>query len=93
MARSGERVLYNPSGATFTIYAPTGPSRGDQFAIKNVSNSTNTLTVNGNSRLIEPLFGFSMSSSIGVAGAGDAATWEYVAQQGVTGWILVARVT
>lgn len=61
-----ERVLYDPSGGTFTITAPVTPLTGEQWAIKNVTTDTTSITINGNGNNIEDPLGPAFVASYAV---------------------------
>jgi hypothetical protein len=53
VAGIGERVLYDPSGGTFTISAPASPTKDDRFSIKNTTVDVTSMTISGNGTNIE----------------------------------------
>lgn len=76
-ANRGERVPYNPSGGTFTIYAPEAPSIGDFFAIKNVTNDCTAITLDGNGYSIEgPGMSFMAVTQV-IGSGGIALDWQF----------------
>ena len=80
MAHNSERVLYNAAGATFTIWAPTGPSVSNNFLIKNIGTSaTGSIMICGNGNLIEnpqsPTYACQATYFIG--GQGEALYFEF----------------
>lgn len=77
-AELNERVLFNPTGGTFTINAPAGPTTGHKFGIKNVSADLTNITVDGNGANVEnPLTSFALAATILVGGDGISLEWEY----------------
>jgi hypothetical protein len=71
-----ERVVYVPSGP-FAIFAPTGASVGDQFAIKNASEFSTAITVNGNTSFIEPPYGgYTLVPTFAIGGVANVV-WEF----------------
>ena len=81
-----ERVLYDPSGGTFTINAPASPSLGDKFAVKNRTSDLTGVTISGNGSNIEdPTSSFALAASFSLVGDGVAAEWEYDG----TAWLAV----
>lgn len=85
-ADSGERVLYDPSGGTFTINAPASPTIGDHWAVKNVTSDVTTITINGNGNNIEdPTVSFSPAASFSLSGDGISIEWEFDGVQ----WLVI----
>ncbi len=52
-ATAGLLVLYDPTGGSFQIDAPASPTKGDRWAVKNVSTDVTSVTIDGNSNSIE----------------------------------------
>jgi hypothetical protein len=79
MANIGMRVPYIPTGSVFPIFAPTGPTQGDQFGVKNVSPIGPTgVYLDGNSHGIEnPLQSYTTVASFYLTGDGISVLWEY----------------
>ena len=46
-------VLYDPSGGTFQIDAPTSPSLGERWSLKNATTNVTAVTIDGNGNNIE----------------------------------------
>lgn len=85
-ADSGERMLYDPSGGTFTINAPAAPTIGDHWAVKNVTSDTTAITIGGNGNNIEnPTASFGVSASFSMSGDGISIEWEYDGTQ----WLVI----
>ena len=81
-----ERVLYNPSGGTFQIDAPSSPLKYDRFAVKNIGTSATTVTISGNLNNIEdPGTPGTYAASFSLGGAGIVHEWEFDG----TVWIMV----
>jgi hypothetical protein len=66
-ATQGELVLYDPSGGTFTINAPTTPVFGYRWAIKNTTVSAVSVTISGNGNNIEDPNTSTFLASFGLA--------------------------
>ena len=84
-----ERALVAATGASGPplIFAPSGPSNGDQFGVKVIVGTG--AWVSGNGKMIEmPTGPYALAATgvFGGSGPGGAATWEY---QG-SGWNVVA---
>lgn len=90
-ANVGERVVYDPTGGTFTINAPVGGLNvGDRWAVKNASTSVTAVTISGNGSNIEdPTGAYALAASFSFAGNGFAAEWEYDG----AAWLCVAERT
>jgi hypothetical protein len=94
MASTFERVTYYPTTAGsgvasgFYIVAPTGPSSGDQWGVKNVSNeATYSVVISANdSNSIEDPAQFALSPTFLLKGQGVAVTWEF---DGIKNWFVV----
>ena len=85
-AKKFERVLYAPTPSC-VIFAPTGPSSGDQFGVKNVTQQGSAVIVSGNGKVLElPTAGYQLGNTGTIQGVGAACTWEF---QG-TGWNVVS---
>ncbi len=77
-ANLGERMLYDPSGGTFTLNAPASPVIGSRWAVKNRSTSIVAITIGGNGSSIEdPTSSFSLAASFSLSGDGISTEWEY----------------
>ena len=85
-SQTGERVLYDPSGGTFTINAPAAPSLGARFGVKNRTADTTVVTISGNGNNIEnPTASFALAASFTLTGDGISAEWEFDGTQ----WLAV----
>jgi len=85
-ADTSERVLYDPSGGTFTIRAPATPTISDHWAVKNFSASLTAITISGNGSNIEdPTISFALAASFSLSGDGIAVEWEYDGTQ----WVVI----
>jgi len=77
-ANLGERMLYDPSGGTFTLNAPASPAIGNRWAVKNRSSDITAITISGNGSSIEdPTSSFSLAASFSLSGDGISTEWEY----------------
>lgn len=79
-AAVGERVIYDPSGATnpITISAPLAPELGDQWAVKNRTADLTSITIDGNGNNIEnPTASFSLAANFSLSGDGISIEWEF----------------
>lgn len=79
-----ELVRYDASGGPFTISAPPTPTRGDFWAIKNMLNAADAVTISGNGNDIESATGFAASFTLAAALAQriyvfDGTQWVEVA--------------
>ena len=82
----GERMIYDPSGGTFTLNAPASPSIGDRWGVKNRTTDTTAITVSGNGSNIEdPTASFALAASFSLTGDGIGVEWEYDGTQ----WLVV----
>jgi len=85
-ADAGERVLYDPTGGTFQINAPSTPILGMRWATKNRSSSVTAVTISGNGSNIEdPTSSFSLAANFSLSGDGISVEWEYDGTQ----WVVV----
>ncbi len=82
-AHDGELVLYNPSGGTFILKAPSSPAANDFFGIKNNTNSVVSITLDGNGKDLDG------SSSIALAAASICQIWHYNGAQ----WNKIGQAT
>lgn len=64
-------VLFDPTGGGFTIKAPASPSSGDEFGVKNYTNNTNVVTVDGNGKNLDG------SATRSMTQAYEWRTWKY----------------
>lgn len=82
-----QRIPYIPSG-TLNIVAPTGPIQGQQFGIKNVSNSPTSIIVSTptGTKIENPNISFTMVPSFTFIGDGVSVIWEY---DGNGNWIVI----
>lgn len=79
-----ELVRYDASAGPFTISAPPTPTHGDFWAIKNMLNAADAVTISGNGNDIESTTGFAPSFSLAAALAQriyvfDGTQWVEVA--------------
>jgi hypothetical protein len=85
-ADSGERMIYDPTAGTFTLTAPSGPSIGDRWGVKNRSSDVTAITIAGNGNNIEdPTVSFALAATFSLVGDGAAVEWEYDGTQ----WLVI----
>lgn len=82
----GELIFADPSGGAFTINAPASPSKGDRFAVKNVTTDTTAITVAGNGSNIEDPTGPSLGANATMSLALMYAEWIYTG----TVWVVAS---
>jgi hypothetical protein len=70
-AKNGERVRYNPTSGTFTIYAPASPAVDDEFGTKNNTTNTTAVTIDGNGNNLDG------SATRTVNQASEFRSWKY----------------
>jgi hypothetical protein len=85
-ADAGERMVFDPTGGTFTLNAPASPSIGDRWGVKNRSANTTAVTIAGNGSNIEdPTSSYAVAASFSLSGDGIAVEWEYDGTQ----WLVI----
>lgn len=81
----GDYQRYDPSGGTFQIDMPAGPTRGEMVGLKNVTSDTTAITLDGNGSNVENPTTFSLASSASVSGDGIGLLYQYDGTQ----WLIV----
>jgi len=81
----GDYQRYDPSGGTFQIDMPAGPTRGEMVGIKNVTSSATAITLDGNGNDVEDPTTFSLGASASVSGDGIGLLYQYDGTQ----WLLI----
>ena len=77
-ANLSERIVYDPSGGTFTLNAPASPVIGSRWAVKNRSSDITAITISGNGSDIEnPTASYTLAASFSLSGDGISTEWEY----------------
>lgn len=84
-ARVGELVLFDPSGGTFQIDAPTSPVAGDRWALKNVTPDATAVTIDGNGNSVEDPNTQTFLASYSLAGALNAIDYLFDG----TNWVIL----
>ena len=85
-ALAGERVIYDPSGGTFTITAPGSPATGASFGVKNTKKDITQITIDGNSNDIEDPIAEDFASTTFLLGVSLVSlVWVYDG----TNWVLI----
>ena len=82
----GQRVLYDPSGGTFTITAPASPATGDSFGVLNTTTDITQVTIDGNSNdIVDPVAEDFASTTFLMGLSLTSLVWVYDG----TNWLLV----
>lgn len=77
-------IRYDPSGGSFTIEMPPTPNINDSVTVKNVTNNTTAITVDGNGNNIQRTGIYALVSSFSLQSRGDSYTWFYTGSEWIT---------
>ena len=77
-------VRYDPSGGSFTIEMPPTPNINDSVTVKNVTNNTTVITIDGNGNDIQRTGIYALVSSFSLQSRGDSYTWFYTGSEWIT---------
>lgn len=83
------RIIYNQAAGAQTVYFPPNPNDGARVALVNVGDAfsvTNTLTLQGNGRLIEGATSLTVNAPFTVE-----PVWQYVADS--ANWVRISELT